>query len=139
MIVFIFGMPWTGRSGKRRGGGAMSGSGRDTLIGSLDEETPREAGGGPPAEPAGSMHQPSLGLPRFLVIWSGQAISLVASQVAQFGLVWWLTLKTGSPAVLSTATLLALLPMVALGPAIGALVDRWRRRWTMIVADGAVA
>jgi DHA3 family macrolide efflux protein-like MFS transporter len=47
--------------------------------------------------------------------------------------------ETGSPAVLSTATLVALLPSVVLGPAIGALVDRWSRRLTMIVADSAVA
>src|SRR5688500_4950099 len=75
----------------------------------------------------------------FWTIWSGQAISLAGSQASQFALVWWLTLETGSPAVLSTATLVALLPSIVLGPAIGALVDRWSRRLTMIVADGAVA
>src|SRR5688572_18344162 len=75
----------------------------------------------------------------FWTIWSGQACSLVGSQASQFALVWWLTLETGSPAVLSTATLVALLPSIVLGPAIGALVDRWSRRLTMIVADSAVA
>jgi DHA3 family macrolide efflux protein-like MFS transporter len=75
----------------------------------------------------------------FWTIWFGQALSLAGSQASQFALVWWLTLETGSPAVLSTATLLALLPSVVLGPAIGALVDRWSRRLTMIVADSAVA
>jgi DHA3 family macrolide efflux protein-like MFS transporter len=75
----------------------------------------------------------------FWTIWSGQAVSLVGSQAAQFALVWWLTVETGSPAVLSTATLVALLPSIVLGPAIGALVDRWSRRLTMIVADTAVA
>jgi DHA3 family macrolide efflux protein-like MFS transporter len=75
----------------------------------------------------------------FWTIWSGQAFSLVGSQASQFALVWWLTLETGSAAVLSTATLVALLPAVVLGPAIGALVDRWSRRLTMIVADSAVA
>jgi DHA3 family macrolide efflux protein-like MFS transporter len=75
----------------------------------------------------------------FWTIWSGQALSLVGSQASQFALVWWLTQQSGSPAILSTATLLAMLPSIALGPAIGALVDRWSRRVTMIVADGAVA
>ena len=79
------------------------------------------------------------GLRTFWAIWSGQALSLLGSQASQFALVWWLTLETGSPAVLSTATLVALLPSVVLGPAIGALVDRWSRRLTMIVADSAVA
>jgi DHA3 family macrolide efflux protein-like MFS transporter len=75
----------------------------------------------------------------FWIIWSGQALSLAGSQASQFALVWWLTLETGSPAVLSTATLLALLPTIVLGPLIGALVDRWSRRLTMMAADGAVA
>lgn len=79
------------------------------------------------------------GLRTFWTIWSGQSLSLLGSQASQFALVWWLTEKTGSAAVLSTATLVALLPSVVLGPAIGALVDRWSRRRTMIVADGAVA
>ena len=75
----------------------------------------------------------------FWTIWSGQAVSLVGSQASQFALIWWLTTETGSPAVVSTATLMALLPSVLLGPAIGALVDRWSRCLTMIVADGVVA
>lgn len=74
----------------------------------------------------------------FWTIWSGQALSLAGSQASQFALIWWLTLETGSPAILSTATLFALLPSVVLGPGIGALVDRWSRRITMLAADGAV-
>ena len=75
----------------------------------------------------------------FWRIWSGQAVSLAGSQAAQFAMVWWLTEQTGSPAVLSVATLFALLPAIVAGPLIGALVDRWPRRLTMLAADGAVA
>jgi DHA3 family macrolide efflux protein-like MFS transporter len=82
---------------------------------------------------------PPAGFRMFWTIWSGQALSLVGSQASQFALVWWLTAETGSPGILSAATLVALLPSIVLGPAIGALVDRWSRRLTMIVADGAVA
>jgi DHA3 family macrolide efflux protein-like MFS transporter len=89
--------------------------------------------------PAGSAWRPPITMTAFWTIWSGQALSLAGSQASQFSLVWWLTLETGSPAILSTATLLALLPAVVLGPAIGALVDRWSRRVTMVAADGAVA
>src|SRR5262245_33648784 len=78
--------------------------------------------------------RPPLGLKTFWTIWSGQALSLAGSQAAQFALVWWLTLQTGSPAILSTATLFALLPAVALGPVIGALVDRWSRRLVLVTA-----
>jgi DHA3 family macrolide efflux protein-like MFS transporter len=75
----------------------------------------------------------------FLVLWSGQALSLVGSQAVQFALIWWLTLETGSATVLATATFIGLFPQIALGPVIGALVDRWNRKRVMLAADGAVA
>src|SRR5262245_23559281 len=75
----------------------------------------------------------------FLTLWTGQAISLFGSQAVQFALIWWLTLESGSPAVLTTATLVALLPQVVLGPVIGTLVDRWNRKTIMLLADAGVA
>ena len=77
--------------------------------------------------------------PRFFTVWGGQAFSLFGSQLVQFALVWWLTRETGSATVLATATLVALLPQVLLGPFVGALVDRWNRRIIMIVADSSIA
>jgi DHA3 family macrolide efflux protein-like MFS transporter len=75
----------------------------------------------------------------FFTIWTGQACSLIGSRLAQFALVWWLTETTRSATVLATASLVAVLPDVVLGPFAGALVDRWNRRKVMIVADGFVA
>ncbi len=75
----------------------------------------------------------------FFVIWGGQMLSLVGSSTVQFALIWWLTARTGSATVLATATLLGLVPQVALGPVIGTLIDRWNRKRVMLVADGVVA
>jgi DHA3 family macrolide efflux protein-like MFS transporter len=75
----------------------------------------------------------------FFTIWTGQAFSLLGSQLVQFALIWWLTEKTGSGTVLATASLVGLLPQVVLGPVIGALVDRWNRRRVMIAADSVIA
>jgi DHA3 family macrolide efflux protein-like MFS transporter len=77
--------------------------------------------------------------PRFFIIWTGQAFSLVGSALAQFALVWWLTRRTGFATILATSSLVALLPQILLGPFVGALVDRWNRRLIMIVADTAIA
>jgi DHA3 family macrolide efflux protein-like MFS transporter len=77
--------------------------------------------------------------PRFFTIWTGQAFSLVGSALVQFALVWWLTSQTGSATILATASLVALLPQIVLGPFVGALVDRWNRRAIMIAADAAIA
>lgn len=75
----------------------------------------------------------------FFPIWIGQALSLLGSQIAQFGVVWWLTASTGSGTVLALATLAATLPGIVLGPLAGALVDRWDRKRVMIVADATSA
>lgn len=75
----------------------------------------------------------------FFTIWSGQAFSLVGSQVVHFAIAWWLTQSTGSAAVLATMAVLGMLPQVILGPFIGALVDRWDRQKVMIIADSLIA
>ena len=90
------------------------------------------------------MKHPSQPIPhnwaaRFFTVWGGQAFSLFGSALVQFALVWYLTKQTGSATVLATATLVAMLPQIVLGPFAGALVDRWNRRIIMMVADGGIA
>ncbi|TFH10980.1 MAG: MFS transporter [Candidatus Atribacteria bacterium] len=75
----------------------------------------------------------------FFTIWTGQQLSIAGSRAAQFALVWWLTLETGSASVLATASLVALAPQILLGPFVGTLIDRWNRRMIMIVADLFIA
>lgn len=75
----------------------------------------------------------------FFLIWTGQIFSLLGSSLVQFALVWWMTEKTGSAAVLATGTFISLLPQVLLGPFAGALIDRWNRRKIMIMADAIIA
>ena len=75
----------------------------------------------------------------FFTMWTGQAFSLVGSALVRFALIWWLTEETGSPVVLSTASIVAMLPFVIIGPFVGALVDRWSRRWVMILSDASTA
>jgi len=75
----------------------------------------------------------------FFTIWSGQALSILGSQLVQFALIWYLTVQTGSATVLATASLVGMLPNVVLGPFIGTLVDRWDRRRTMYLADSIEA
>lgn len=76
---------------------------------------------------------------KFIIIWTGQLFSILSSSIAQFALVLWISLETGSAEVLSFATIAALLPQALLGPFAGVFVDRWSRKWTMIGADSFVA
>ncbi len=76
---------------------------------------------------------------RFFTIWGGQALSILGSQLVQFALIWYLTVKTGSATILATATLVGMLPGVVLGPFVGTLVDRWNRRKIMVLADSFIS
>jgi DHA3 family macrolide efflux protein-like MFS transporter len=75
----------------------------------------------------------------FFTIWIGQALSLLGSSAAQFALIWWITQETGSATVLAMASLVGLIPSIVLAPLAGVYVDRWNRRWVMIIADTAIA
>lgn len=75
----------------------------------------------------------------FFTIWTGQALSLMGSELVGFALIWWLTTKTGSGITLAMATIVTYLPIIVLGPFAGTLVDRWNRRGIMLTADGAIA
>lgn len=76
---------------------------------------------------------------RFFVVWSGQAFSLLGSNLVQFALVWWITKTTGSAVYLAIAAIAAIGPQILVSPFAGALVDRWSRRRVMICADAGVA
>jgi DHA3 family macrolide efflux protein-like MFS transporter len=75
----------------------------------------------------------------FLIIFTGQAFSLLGSAAVNFALVWWITAETGSATVLAYAGIAAILPQALLGPVAGPFVDRWDRRLTIIAADAFVA
>lgn len=75
----------------------------------------------------------------FFQVWIGQVLSLLGSQLVQFALVWYLTRETGSATVLATATLVAMLPNIVLGPLAGSVVDRGERKRIMILSDAGIA
>jgi MFS family permease len=77
------------------------------------------------------------GFRTFLIVWFGQLVSLIGTSLTWFGLSIWVYIETGSVTQLSMMLLATSLPRVLLSPIAGALVDRWDRRWAMILSDGA--
>ena len=75
---------------------------------------------------------------KFATLWVGQAVSILTSSISQYALIWYLTARTGSAAVLSLASIAALLPQGVLSLFTGAVADRFDRRKIMAVADGAI-
>ena len=75
----------------------------------------------------------------FFTLYVGQAFSLLSSSAVQFAIVWWITIKTGSAISLTIASVVGLLPQVILGPFAGVIIDRYKRKSVMIMADLGVA
>lgn len=71
----------------------------------------------------------------FVIIWFGQLFSLVGTGLSGFALGIWVYQLTGSVTQFSLILLFTTLPGIIILPLAGALVDRWDRRWTMILSD----
>lgn len=83
----------------------------------------------------GSAPSPAKGLRPFLIVWSGQLVSMLGTGLSSFGLVVWLLTTTKAATPYALAFLTATLPGILFAPAAGHLADRRDRRLVMIVAD----
>lgn len=75
----------------------------------------------------------------FYAIWFGQVISLITSSIVQYAVIWELTVRTKSAAILSLASLVGFLPVALFSPFIGGIVDRFDRKKIMVFSDTAIA
>ena len=64
----------------------------------------------------------------YLFFWSGQLTSLLGSNIVQFVLIWWITVKTESALYLSLSAFIGFAPTILLTPIAGVLVDRLNRK-----------
>lgn len=71
----------------------------------------------------------------FLLLWNGQAISTLGTNVSRLALPLLVLALTHSPAQAGLLTALRLLPYLLFSLPAGVLVDRWNRKTVMIVCD----
>src|SRR5688572_4031768 len=71
----------------------------------------------------------------FLIIWVSQVVSQIGSRLTSFGLGVWVYQQTGSVTQFALISLFGILPGILLAPFLGAVVDKWDRRWAMMVSD----
>ncbi len=84
-------------------------------------------------------HAGPSGMPGFTIVWLGQLVSVLATNMSGFGLTIWAFQKTGSATVLGIVALSFSLPFLLISPFAGAMVDRYNRKLMMMVSDlGAV-
>jgi MFS family permease len=70
----------------------------------------------------------------FLVVWLGQMVSAIGTQLTGFGLGVWLYQRTGSVTLYGLVSLAAVLPQLLATPLAGVLADRRDRRVVLIVS-----
>ncbi len=73
----------------------------------------------------------------FLVLWSGQAVSAVGTNISTLALPLLVLALTRSPAQAGLIAAVQMLPYVILSLPAGAAIDRWDRKAVMLWCDGA--
>lgn len=71
----------------------------------------------------------------FILVWWGQLVSLLGSNLTEFALGVWVLQKTGSITQFALISLCIHLPNLIASPLAGTIVDRWERRRAMILSD----
>jgi len=75
------------------------------------------------------------GMLAFTIIWIGQVISLLGSAMTTFALTIWAWEITGEATALALVGFFSFAPTILISPFAGALVDRWNRKFVMMLSD----
>ncbi|MFS0863112.1 MFS transporter [Fredinandcohnia sp. 179-A 10B2 NHS] len=71
----------------------------------------------------------------FVVIWIGQLVSIIGTSLTSFGIGVWVLKETGSITQFSLIMMSATVPAILISPFAGVVVDRWKRKWVMVISD----
>ena len=75
------------------------------------------------------------GMTAFTIIWIGQFLSLLGTSMTRFALTIWAFQVTGEATALALVGFFSFAPVIIFSPIAGALVDRWNRKFVMILSD----
>ncbi len=79
-------------------------------------------------------NQPA-GMKAFVVVWIGQIVSVLASSMSHFGLTIWMYQKTESATAMGLMQVAFILPFLVFSPVAGVMVDRYSRKFMMMISD----
>jgi DHA3 family macrolide efflux protein-like MFS transporter len=75
------------------------------------------------------------GMARFTLIWVGQILSVLATQMTSFALTIWVFQESGSATALGLMQVFWVTPFLLISPFAGVMVDRYNRKLMMMVSD----
>lgn len=81
-----------------------------------------------------SSKRPS-GMLGFTIVWLGQIVSVMATNMTQFALTIWVFELTGSVTALGLVQVFFVTPFLLISPIAGVMVDRYDRKLMMMVSD----
>jgi len=81
-----------------------------------------------------SARQPA-GMRAFIVVWIGQTVSLLGSGLTAFGVTIWAFEQTGRATDLALIGFFFITPMLVMSPIAGVFVDRYNRKFMMMISD----
>ena len=71
----------------------------------------------------------------FFLLWQGQTVSQIGSQIFSIALMFWIKHQTGSATLMGLIMTISMLPSVLLGPFAGTLSDTFSRKKIIVIAD----
>ncbi|MDY7021593.1 MAG: MFS transporter [Cyanobacteriota bacterium] len=71
----------------------------------------------------------------FFIIWLGQVVSVLGTYITDIALGVWVYQETGSVTQFAMTVVFMHLPNLLVSAFAGFLVDRWNRRWIMLLSD----
>ncbi|MFX1251764.1 MAG: MFS transporter [Promethearchaeota archaeon] len=81
----------------------------------------------------------------YISFWVGQLISILGSNVVQFGIIVWITFESANqypelaPVILGLSAFLGFGSFIVMTPIAGVYVDRWSRKKIIAISDGLQA
>ncbi|MDZ7335931.1 MAG: MFS transporter [candidate division KSB1 bacterium] len=71
----------------------------------------------------------------FLLLWQGQAVSNLGTQIFSIGMILWIVEATGSTTLMGVIAMVASIPALILGPIGGTVADRHSRKHIIVLSD----
>src|SRR4051812_1631994 len=116
--------------------GALEGATEELALAEDERAVEAARDGVAPAEVRSSNRLPPLWRNRdFMLLWSGQAVSVLGSTMSQLVFPLLVLSLTGSPLSAGIAGALYSIPYIIFSLPAGALIDRWDRKLVMILCD----